>query len=140
MKTIDIIYATKTKHSKRLADAIGKALGIGARNVTDNPILKESELLFIVGGIYGGDSLPELLTFVETLEPAKTKHVALVTSCTSGKQHQVKVRTILEKKGIEVIDEWICPGSFLFFKWGRPNQSDLEQAVRFALSLNEDIH
>lgn len=132
-----IVYATKTKHSKKIAEAIALALHVKTQNVTDNPKVDEAELLFIVGGIYGGDSLPELLSFVQGLDPDKVKRVALVTSCASGKQGQVKVREILEAKGIDIVDEWICPGSFLIFRMGRPNRDDIQEAVAFALHLQE---
>lgn len=132
MSKVRIVYATKTKHSRKLAQAIGKSLGVTAENLAENLPDVEAELLFIVGGIYGGQSLPELLSFVEGLEKENIGQVALVTSCASGRQGQDSVRNILEEKGISVVDEYICLGSFLIVRMGHPNQEETQKAVDFA--------
>ena len=137
MSKVRIVYATKTKHSKKLAQAIGKVLGATPENVADNLNKVEADLLFIVGGIYGSQSLPELLSFVEDLDNEKIGKVALVTSCASGKQGQDSVRKILEEKGIPVVDEYICLGGFLIMKMGHPNQEETQQAINFALKIAE---
>ena len=137
MSKVRIIYATKTKHSRKLAESVGKALGIQAENVADNLTNVEADLLFIVGGLYGGQSLPELLTFVESLEKEKIGQAALVTSCASGKQGQDSVRKILEEKGISVVDEYVCLGSFLIMKMGHPNQEETQKAIAFAKKIAE---
>lgn len=130
-----IIYASKTGHSKKIAAAIGKALEIIPDNITSNPVIEETDFLFIVGGIYGGGSLPELLTFVQTIEDKKVRKAVLITSCTAKKQGQDSVRSILEDKGITVVDEILCQGSFLFVKIGHPNKTDITEAVNFAASI-----
>jgi flavodoxin len=137
MSKVRIVYATKTKHSRKLAQAVGKALGTTPENVADNLTNVEADLLFIVGGIYGSQSLPELLSFVEDLDKEKIGQVALVTSCASGKQGQDSVRKILEEKGIPIVDEYICLGSFLIMKMGHPNQEETQKAVAFALRIAE---
>ncbi len=134
MSRRSIVYATKTRHSRKLAEAVGKALNVQAQNVSDNPE-QEADILFIVGGIYGGESLPELLAFVKNLDKEKIKRAALITSCASKKQGQDSVRKILQDKGIPVVDEFICYGSFLFLKMGRPNKDDIQEAVDFAFKI-----
>ena len=93
-----VIYATKTKHSKKLAEEISSILNVKAKNITENPALHDIDLLFIVGGIYGGVSMPELLEYIKKLEEPLPKRAALVTSCASGRQRQIAVRSILEEK------------------------------------------
>ncbi len=139
MSRLRIIYATKTRHSQKLAQAMGNALNIQAENVSDNPVQGETELLFLVGGIYGGESLPELLEFVKNLDREKIKSVVLVTSCASKKQGQDTVRKILEDKSIPVTDELICQGSFLLYKIGCPNKNDIQEAVNFAVRVSEGV-
>ena len=136
MGKIRIIYATKTGHSKKIAEAMGKALYVKAENVSTRPVLEDEDLLFIVGGIYGGESLPLLLNFVKALDRGKVKRAALVTSGASKKHRQDSVRKLLQQKGIEVLDEIICPGSFLFIRFGHPNKRDIEEAVNFAVRLS----
>jgi len=128
-----VIYATKTRHSKKLAEEIGSFLNVRVKNITEKPVLQDIDLLFIVGGIYGGVSMPELLEYIKKLEAPLPKSAALVTSCASGRQKQIAVRSILEEKGIRVIDEFVCRGSVLFVSAGHPNAKDLEEATEFAL-------
>lgn len=134
MSQHQIIYATKTKHSKKIAEAIGSALGIPAENINTKPVVKDADYLFIVGGIYGGDSSPEMLTYVKTLDPMSVKHAVLITSCASNKQGQDTVRKILKEKNIPVADEFICLGSFLLARMGHPNLEDIQAAVAFSLN------
>ena len=135
MEKIAVIYATKTKHSKKLAEAISSALKVEAKNIAENPTLQDIDLLFIVSGIYGGASLPELLDYMSKMEAPTLKHAVLVTSCASGKQRQDAVRRILEEKRIEVLDEFVCKGAILFVSINHPNTKDLEKATDFALKI-----
>ncbi len=135
MKKISIIYATKTKHSKKLAEAAAAALGVTAQSVLSKPSLAETELLFIAGGLYGGESLPDLLEYVSGLSAQQVKSAALITSCASGKQGQKSVRSRLESNGIPVVDEYVCYGSFLLVRAGHPNKSELQSAAEFAVKL-----
>jgi flavodoxin len=135
MNSIAIVYATKTKHSKKLAEAIGQALNVKAENIADLPMVKSADLLFIVGGVYGGESLPELVSYVQTLDNQNVKAAALITSCASGTQKQATVRRILEEKNIPVAGETVVPGAILVVKMGHPNQSDMGNAVAFAKEL-----
>lgn len=132
-----IIYATKTKHSKKIAEAIGLALGIPAQNINGNPEIKEAEHLFIVGGIYGGESSPEMLNYVKNLNSMQVKQAVLITSCASNNQGQDSVRKMLQEKNIAVTDEFICLGSFLLAKMGHPNQEDIQAAVTFSKKIVE---
>lgn len=134
-----IVYATKTKHSKKLAEAIGSALNIKAENIASQPNFGDIDLLFIIGGIYGGESMPELLEYVRKLNPSVVKSVALVTNCGSGRQKQITVRKILEDNGIRVIDEFVCKGAILFVALSHPNAHDLMAAVDFAESIKKRL-
>jgi flavodoxin len=135
MEKTAVIYATKTKHSQKLAEAIGSSLNVKAKNITENPDLHDIDLLFIVGGIYGGNSMPELMVYIKGMDIPSLKHAALVTSCASGKQRQTVVRSILEEKGIKVIDEFVCKGAILFVSINHPNSKDLKEATDFALKI-----
>ena len=129
-----IIYATLTGHSEKIAEAMGQALGIKAKNASGRPVLKNADPLYIVGGIYGGKSLPALLRFVKALDAKSVNSAVLVTSSARG-QKQDRVRALLREKGIEVLDEFLCPGSFLFLSMGHPNKTDLQEAIDFALKV-----
>ena len=135
MSNTAVVYATKTKHSKKIAEAIGKSLNVKAENLKDTPSIGQTDILFIVGGIYGGRSLPELLEFVKTLDGAKVKSAVLMTSSASDKTGQDDVHALLDEKGIKLEGEYRCFGGFLVVKLGHPNKSELSKAVDFAVKL-----
>jgi flavodoxin len=139
MKTA-VIYASKTGHSKQLANAIAQELKVSALNITTNPKLENIDLLFIVGGIYGNKSLPELTEYLKALDNNNVTKVALITSCVSNKMKQEEVRKLLKEKNINVLeDEFICQGSFLLFGLKHPNKADVENAVSFAKKIYNTI-
>ncbi len=107
MKT-EIIYATMTGHSKKIASAVAKLYGITAHNIKENPQISNCDLLYIVSGIYGGDCSPELLKFCKNLSSTQVKKVALITSSTGG---------------------------FLFMAISHPNKDEINGAVTFAKKL-----
>lgn len=135
MKTA-VLYVSKTGHSKKLGEAIAKELNITAFNMKSNPKLNGIDLLFLVGGIYGGQSAPDLLEYVKTIDNTMVKKVVLVTSCASKQTKQNAVRDLLKEKNIEVSEEeFICQGSFLVMGWGHPNKIDISNAVSFAKEI-----
>ena len=97
--------------------------------------LDDASLLFIVSGIYGGASMPDLLEFIENMDAPPLKRVAIATSCASGKQRQEAVRGFFLAKGIEVTDEFVCKGAFLFVSTSHPSAKDLKEAGEYALKI-----
>lgn len=129
---IGLVYATKTNHSKMIAESIAAALKIEAKNAAQHPSYENVDLLFLVGEIYDKKSLPEMMYFVNMLNPGKVKKVALITSCVSKKIYQEDVRKQLKENGVKVVDEFMCQGSFRCFGLGHPNMKEIEEAVTFA--------
>lgn len=139
--SFEVVYATKTGHSRKLANAIAKELGIEPIDMKSGKVPHGAELMFLVGGIYGGESLPETEKYIEALRPENVKRAVLVTSCATGTTQQNKLRGILFKNGIEVLpNEFICKGGFFIFRFTRPNNKDIEQAVEFAKKTVATIH
>lgn len=136
---IKIVYATKTKHSKKIAERIGEKLKIQPIGLEKQPIMENVDLLFIAGGIYAGKCHPDILEFASRLEKGKIKKVALITSCLSNTTKQDKVRELLEQKDIEIIDEFVCKGNFLFLGYGHPNEEEINAIAEFAKKLVEGI-
>ncbi len=137
MKNRLIIYATVTKHSKKIAEALGQQFNIPVHNIADEPELMDVDLLFIVGGIYGGVSSPKLIAYVKNLQQNSIKKAVIITSCLSKRQKQDEIRHILASKGIEVIDEFICRGGFLFLFMRHPNKNDIENILSFSSNIIE---
>ncbi|NLU26763.1 MAG: hypothetical protein GXX00_06390 [Hungateiclostridium thermocellum] len=136
MDNIGVIYATKTQHSRKLAEAIGKEFNVEAINAAEHPQPKAADLLFIVGGIYASRCNPDLISYAGKLDTSIVKKVVLVTSSTSASHRsQKELRAILENKGIEIVDEITCVGGFLFIKLGRPNKKDIQAVVKAATEI-----
>jgi len=134
MKTA-ILYRSMTGHSKKIARAIGVELGLQPQNIKTVSCdkLDGVDLAFIIGGIYSGKSLPEMIEYVKTLTPAMVKEVVLITSSLQDKHGQDEVRAILEANKIKVrAEEYRCRGNFLFLKMGHPNKNEITAAVKFA--------
>ncbi|NTU89277.1 MAG: hypothetical protein HGA54_05125 [Actinobacteria bacterium] len=131
-----LIYFTKTGHSKKIAEAIAREIGIEAEDIKTKPKLENVDLLLIVGGIYGGASDPETLAYFESIETGKVKKAALITSCVSKVMKQDAIRKSLQGKGVDVIpNEFICQGNFLLFGFGHPDATDIANAVAHAKKL-----
>ena len=127
-----ILYATLTGHSRKLAKAIAQKTGLTAHDLAAQPHIPDCDLLFIVSGIYGGESKPELLTYAQQI---KAKQVVLITSSTRGAA-QGGLRAALTKAGLTVdAREYQCKGSFLFAAMGRPNRAELNEAADFAAKV-----
>lgn len=136
MRNVSVVYATKTQHSRKLAEAIGKELNVKAKNISEYPGAEETGLIFLVGGIYGGKCNPELLSYAEKLNASLVKKVVLVTSSVSvSGRSQRDIREVLVKKGINVADEITCTGGFLFIKFTHPNRQDIQTVVNAAKDI-----
>ncbi len=127
-----VLYATMSGHSKKIAEAIAKNTGITAYNLKNNPQLPPCDLLFIVSGIYGGEVKPELLNFAKGLSATQVRKVALVTS-SMRMTAQGSLRKTLIEAGVEVIEEeYLCKGSFIVVGLGHPNRLEIDGAAAFA--------
>lgn len=134
-----IIYFTKTGHSKEIAEAIAQEFKLQAEDIKTNPVMKDVDLLFIVGGIYGGKSDPAMLGYIKNIDGRMVQKAALITSCASKRKKQDMIRKLLESNQIAVVaDEYICRGSFLLIGLGHPNKSDLSQAIAYAKKVVEE--
>ena len=65
---IAVRYYTKTGNTKRLAEAIGKAVGAEALPIS-TPITEPVDILFLGNSYYAFTIDPEVRTFVRSLDP-----------------------------------------------------------------------
>ena len=127
-----VIYYTKLGHSKKIAQAIANELGVKAQDIRENPEIKDVNLLYIVSGIYGGKSAPALLDFLKTLDRQQVNKAYLLTSSGGKTTPAAEVRETLTDLGIPVADEeFTCQGAIFFFGLGRPNHTDIQNAIQF---------
>lgn len=131
--SVQVVYFSKTKHSHRLAQAVAEALGVPAVDVRDWQSAPGTQALLLVSGVYAGRSAPEVLAFAGKLKPEDAGRVILLSSSASGQEQKDDLRHALARAGMRVDPRgFVCPGSFLFVRRGRPNQQDVDAAVAFA--------
>lgn len=134
-----VIYATVTGHSKKIAQAIANKTGLPVSDIKNNPQISSCDLLFIISGIYGAENKSELLEYVKKLQPQNIKQVVLITSSTRNTP-QGSLRQVLTGLGHTVEDEeFHCEGSFLLKSFGHPNRSEIDNAVRFVENRIEQV-
>jgi len=83
---VGLIYWTKTGHSKKIAEAVAQDLQIEAVDIQTKPKLENIDLLYIISGIYGGKSSPDLIEFVKTITGEQVKKAVIMTS-SCGTRH-----------------------------------------------------
>lgn len=134
---IKVFYCSKSGNTKKVAEAIAnemKTEAIEAAAVGSGYDMKKCDLIFVGSGNYKSAPGNEMVEFLKSVVPAEDRYAALFgTAGGSNKGHLSKMKEILEKKGIMVLDEWCCPGQEYALKnMGRPNEEDLEKARDFA--------
>lgn len=131
-----VVYYTKLGHSKKIAWAVANELGVKAQDIRENPEIKDVDQLYIVSGIYGGVSAPQLLEFLKTLDGQKIKRAYLLTSSGGKTTRAAEVRTVLTELGIPVAEEeFTCQGAIFLFGMGHPNKADIQNAIHFVQSV-----
>lgn len=137
MKTA-VVFQSMTGHSRKIAKAAASVLGVEAQPIATAALPEGCELLFIVGGIYGGKSDPKLIQWIEELYLTGIR-LAVLMGASVREKAQPMLRAALEKKGIRVLDEeFHCLGSFLLLRFGHPNQDELRQAAQFARKVQAE--
>ncbi len=133
-----VIYYSKLGHSKKIAQAIANELGVKAQDIRENPEIKDVDQLYIVSGIYGGVSAPQLLEFLKTLDGQKIKRAYLLTSSGGKTTRAAEVRSVLTELGIPVAEEeFTCQGAIFLFGMGHPNKADIQNAIHFVQSISQ---
>lgn len=131
-----VVYYTKLGHSKKIAWAVANELGIKAQDIRENPEIKDVDQLYIVSGIYGGVSAPQLLEFLKTLDGQQIKRAYLLTSSGGKTTRAAEVRSVLTELGIPVAEEeFTCQGAIFLFGMGHPNKADIQNAIHFVQSV-----
>ena len=120
-------YYSRSGNTKAVADAVAKAAGVRAISVdsAEADIKDPVDVLFVGGALYAYGIDSHLRNFLNSLDGSLVgKAVVFSTSWVS--KHAIElVREALAKKGISVAEET------LYFR-GKPNESQLEEAEKFA--------
>jgi len=131
---IKILYHSRSGNTRKVAEAMAKALNVDAGQVPPGYPIENLDLLFLGGGIYMGKIDSKLEYFISTLNPGRAKNVA-VFGTSGGPDNGIKrIKELLSKQGVNVIDEsFLCKGRYFFFFCRKyPSDEDLKNAQEFA--------
>ena len=134
MKTA-VRYYTKTGNTKRLAEAVAKAIGAEALPLS-SPIEEPVDILFLGNSYYAFSIDPEVREFIRKLDRNKVGRIVNFGSAAMLNSTYKKVKAEADKAGIPMDErEFHCRGEFKGIHKGRPNAADLVAAAEFAKKI-----
>ena len=129
---IAVRYYTKTGNTKRLAEAVAKAVGVEALPIS-TPITEPVDVLFLGNSYYAFTIDPEVRNFIRGLDKNKVGKIVNFGSAAMLNSTYRKVKAEADKAGIPMDErEFHCKGEFKGIHKGRPNENDIKDAVEFA--------
>ena len=132
---IAVRYYTKTGNTKKLAEAIAKAVGAEALPISE-PIREPVDILFLGNSYYAFSIDPEVRAFIRGLDKKKVGRIVNFGSAAMLNSTWKKVKAEAEKVGIAVDDqEFHCRGEFKGIHKGKPDEADLKAAAKFAKKI-----
>lgn len=132
---VAVRYYTKTGNTKRLAEAVAKAVGAEALPIS-TPVNEPVDILFLGNSYYAFSIDPEVRRFIRSLDKNKVGKIVNFGSAAMLNSTYKKVKAEADKIGIPVDErEFHCKGEFKSFHKGRPNADDLKDAAAFAAKI-----
>ncbi len=132
---VAVRYYTKTGNTKRLAEAVAKALGVEALPLSE-PVEERVDLLFLGNSYYAFSIDPEVRDFIRSLDRDKVGKLVNFGSAAMLNSTWKKVKAEADKAGIPMEErEFHCKGEFKGIHKGRPNADDLKAAAAFASQI-----
>lgn len=127
-----LVYANKRGYAKKTALNLAKRLSLTAVSVDEKPDLKNIDCLCLIGELKNGETLPEMVSYANSLKSGEVKMAAIITCSAHTASSQQMLKTILSHKNIEVNGESVCMcQELLIFGLGHPNSSDFDRSERY---------
>ena len=134
MMKVAVRYYTKTGNTKKLAEAIAKAVGAEAQPLSV-PVTEPVDILFLGNSYYAFTIDPEVRKFIASLSKDKVGKIVNFGSAALLNSTYKKVKAEAEKVGIPMYEkEFHCKGEFKMLHKGKPDDNDLRAAAEFAAS------
>lgn len=132
---VAVRYYTKTGNTKRLAEAVAKAVNAEALPISV-PVKEPVDVLFLGNSYYAFTIDPEVRDFIRSLDKSKVGWIVNFGSAAMLNSTWKKVKAEAEKVGIAMDErEFHCKGEFKGMHKGRPNEEDLKAAAAFAKGI-----
>lgn len=136
---IEVRFYSRGGNTKKVAEAVAKAANTSAKDCSA-PITEPVDLLFLGGSVYGFGLDENTKNYIQSLNPAYVKNVALFGTSAIVKTGNPGMAKLLSEKGIPVLENsFYCRGEFTFMHKGRPNDTDLKKAADFAAAAVKSI-
>ena len=136
--SVRVFYHSLTGNTKKVAEAIARTVGCTAEPVGTGTVSEPVDILFLGAAVHGGDIDASVKKFIEGLDPALVKQVAVFsTGFPENKEKAVGIsKGLLAQRGIALTDKcYFCRGKFLLFNRKSPDDGDLKGAEEFARSV-----
>jgi len=133
---IAIRYYTKSKkgNTKKLADAVSKAIGVEALDVSFD-LTEKADRLFLINAMYAANIDREVKEFLSKNKD-KIGEVVNMNTAASGASTWKNVKKVTDELGIKLSDkEFHCAASWIFINKGLPTDDDFRRAGDFAKSM-----
>jgi flavodoxin len=132
---IAVRYYTKTGNTKRLAEAVAKAVGTEAQPISV-PVTEPVDILFLGNSYYAFSIDPEVRSFIRSLDKSKIGRIVNFGSAAMLNSTYKKVKAEADKAGIPMDErEFHCKGEFKGVHKGKPDESDLKAVAEFAKKI-----
>ena len=130
-------YYTKTGNTKRLAEAVAKAVGVEALPIS-TPVEDAVDILFLGNSYYAFSIDPEVRGFIKGLDKNKVGRIVNFVSAAMLNSTYKKVKAEADKVGVPMDErEFHCKGEFKGLHKGKPDEADLKAAAEFAGKIME---
>ena len=128
---VSVRFYTRSGNTEKLADAIAKAIGVRAENVSV-PLENKVDVLFVGCSYYAFDVDENVKKFIKDNKDKIGKIICFGTSAMMKSVYK-PMKKVAEEYGIDIAKEdFHCRGSFGPVHKGRPNADDLNNAKVFA--------
>lgn len=136
--TVRVFYHSLTGNTRMIADAIAGTAGCTAEPVAAAAVTEPVDMLFLGAAVHGGDVDASVKKFIEGLDPALVKQVAVFSTGFSESRDKAVgiINSLLVRRGVATSDKrYFCKGKFLLFNRKSPDGQDLKGAEEFARSV-----
>ncbi len=128
---VAIRYYTRGGNTKKLADAISKAIGVDAET-TSAPLTEDVDILFLGSSVYANGVDDAVKTFIKEIHVNVGKVVNFSTAALIRSTYKQVSKLLADKHIPLASEEFHCRGSFSVMHRGRPNADDCKEAADFA--------
>ena len=131
---IAVRYYTRSGNTKKLAEAIAKAVGAEAKTV-EEPLREDVDILFLGSSVYAYGVDDSIKKFISNIDVTVGRVVNFSTAALIKSTYK-QVGKLLAQKGIvHAKEEFYCKGSFGPMHKGNPDEKDCEAAAAFAKKI-----